>query len=151
MKFFEEKDALYVKNHIEKDVEKNQWSWKWPSLKVALNVKSGEKEFTVGEFVKKGEFGGKAWCTLCNCSINHENRGSIALIDHIKTVKHVKKVSTITETRSIQSMMGMGSSTSPASEVNAPVASTSTSESIREAVNQPVHIFDRVSNAEVNL
>eukprot|EP00745_Piridium_sociabile_P031851 TRINITY_DN52985_c0_g2_i1.p3 TRINITY_DN52985_c0_g2~~TRINITY_DN52985_c0_g2_i1.p3 ORF type:complete len:114 (+),score=21.14 TRINITY_DN52985_c0_g2_i1:261-602(+) len=59
---------------------KNKWRWEWTEEKV-------DKEL-IGEFIRKVEAQGIAYCLICRKEINYSKRGKVALVDHIKCRNH---------------------------------------------------------------
>lgn len=76
---------------------KNKFRLDWLDRKVTVKVKIGSKfdEVTeaLGQFLKKPDVAGKAYCVYCSDLINYGSRGCVALTDHAtKVKKHADKI-----------------------------------------------------------
>ncbi len=143
MKFFTEEDASHVREKVDCSA-RNKFSWGWLNFSVDVVINKEVTSVKLEKFIRKPELEGKAWCTLCECDIKYASRGRIALVDHVKSKSHIRKMETVMGTQSIKSMflVGQAPTVSPAEpSVSEP--------SVRDLVKAPVPLFDRVSNAEV--
>ncbi len=143
MKILTESDSGQIRNVIDSGV-KNKWNWNWLQHSVEVQLeKHGVKTFKLEAIFQKIDVPGKAWCTTCESEINYGSRGRVAMIDHVKGKSHIRKTDTVLSNHSIKAML---KDSSAAEEVNEP-----SQPSIRDVVKLPVPLFDRVSNAEVDI
>jgi hypothetical protein len=76
-------------NRVDKDAGlRNRWRWDW------LDKKADNGKI-VETFMKKLKALGHAVCILCNAELAYGNRGSVSLIKHASTSKHIKAVNAV--------------------------------------------------------
>lgn len=141
-----EEDAGSVKQ-IDAGV-KCSWKWSWLKLEGKITVKGQELSFHLGDIFKKIDRQGLARCVLCQKDINYSNKGSHALMAHVQTDIHKRKLEGIISTQSVASHF------LPAPESQGQASTSQTApgpEKIRQQVQgkNPVPIVSRIANAEV--
>ena len=96
-------------------------------------------------FLKKIDISGKAWCTVCETDINYASKGKTALLNHVKTKSHAKKVKHVTSHQNIKSLFSSDTSGIDKKEI---VERADSCTPIHNIAKPAVPLFDRVSNAE---
>ncbi|CAJ1076411.1 uncharacterized protein LOC109616948 isoform X2 [Xyrichtys novacula] len=127
---------------------KCSWKWAWFKLKGKVSVKGQEVSFHIRDFFKKDNRQGLARCVLCHKDINYANKGSYALIAHIQTEIHKKKMEAIASTQSVASTFLPASASQSQASQSQP---TQGPETIRQQFQgkMPVPVVSRIANAEV--
>ena len=69
---------------------KNQWKFEW--LEKTTDIQQGETKINIriGDCFEKIKTAGQAPCNVCSKVTSYGSHGMISLIEHIKSVKHVK-------------------------------------------------------------
>ena len=138
---------------VERDVE-NKWRWEW--LETSINVDPAELhpklKLTGGpitviakDCVRKIDVAGTALCQICTSIIEYNNSGLKGLTQHLKSKKHLEKLTTMVHTQRLPGSSNanpdsMYGALSVNYEESAPPPSSS-------SVHKPsVHLQDRVAN-----
>ncbi|KAL2102116.1 hypothetical protein ACEWY4_001284 [Coilia grayii] len=139
-----EEDAANVKR-IDGGI-KCSWKWSWLKLEGKVAVKGKELSFHIGDIFKKIDRQGLARCVLCQKDINYSNKGSHALMAHVQTDIHKRKLEVIMSTQSVASHF----LPAPASQGQGSMSTSPGPETVRQQVQgkMPVPIVSRIANAE---
>lgn len=78
-------ECLDIRSIDPKIKVKNPWRWEWLEEK----AEPDGKEY-LSRCIRKIKTAGKAYCIQCQVEINYEQRGLVALKDHVKSKKHAK-------------------------------------------------------------
>ncbi|XP_057702842.1 oocyte zinc finger protein XlCOF6-like [Corythoichthys intestinalis] len=134
-----EEDAAAVKK-VDAGI-KCSWNWAWLKLEGKVSVKGQEVYFHVSDFFKKIDRQGLARCVLCHKHINYTKKGSHALIAHVQTEIHKKKMEDIVSTQSVASILPASASQSQPAQGP---------ETVRHQFQEkmPVPVVSRIANAE---
>ena len=73
--------------------QRYKWKWDWALFKV-------EEEY-VGDFMRKIQAPGRAWCSRCPQTVVYGTRGRVALEDHLKTETHKRAVRALAHTSTL--------------------------------------------------
>lgn len=69
---------------------KNKFRFDWLDTVVKVTCKNaGDVEIRLIDSIVKVDIAGKALCNFCNYVINYGSKGKSALIEHVKSVKHI--------------------------------------------------------------
>ena len=90
-KYLSKSDELKVRE-IDKGV-KEPFSFAWLEKTVKIPMKGVDTEMKLREYIRKVDQRGMCACLACDLTtLNYGNRGSVALVGHTKTTKHMKNV-----------------------------------------------------------
>ncbi|KAL2089343.1 hypothetical protein ACEWY4_014031 [Coilia grayii] len=133
----------------EEDAANVKRKWSWLKLEGKVAVKGQELSFHIGDIFKKIDRQGLARCVLCQKDINYSNKGSHALMAHVQTDIHKRKLEVIMSTQSVASHF----LPAPASQGQGSMSTSPGPETVRQQVQgkMPVPIVSRIANAEVGL
>jgi hypothetical protein len=85
-----DRQDIFKLSEIDSSV-KNKFKWDWLERQVEIKDENFQCSVYLVQCFRKVDIAGKAECIVCCDFINYGSRGSIALVDHVKSVKHVKK------------------------------------------------------------
>lgn len=148
LKILEPADAARLKE-VEKAIG-NKFSWAWLERPVTVILAGDNVTTKLGDYMKKVDVPGKVLCQWCDELIKYGSKGSIALVRHAESKKHMAKLQ-IRRTN-----YSLGSNAASSSKSIHPYFSSFSSNTSMVQKTEPVcapivPICDRVSNMQVTL